>query len=56
VKHKATTTKKLLTIPTDALEWLNREAERNLSNANSEIIRAIRKRMDQAQREREVAG
>jgi hypothetical protein len=46
---------KLLSLPVDAKAWLQREAERNLSTVNSEIVRAIRQRMEQLQKS-ETAG
>jgi hypothetical protein len=48
---KPETTKKLLTLPNDMFDWVTRKAERNLSTANSEIVRAVRMRMEQ-ERER----
>jgi hypothetical protein len=50
-----TTVKKLVTLPFDVQEWLKGEAERNLSSANSEIVRAIRQRMERRDSEREAA-
>jgi hypothetical protein len=41
---------KLVSLPVDVKAWLQQEAERNLSTANSEIIRAIRQRMDQMEK------
>ena len=48
--------KKLVSLPADCKAWLEREAQRNLSSANSEIVRAIRQRMEAEQRERERAA
>jgi hypothetical protein len=50
MNQKPATAKKLISVPLDALDWLSREAERNLSSANSEIVRCIRQRMDQMEK------
>jgi hypothetical protein len=42
--------KKLVSLPVDLKVWLEHEAARNLSSANSEIVRAIRERMEQRER------
>jgi hypothetical protein len=39
----------LVRLPLDVMEFLNREAERNCASRNSEIVRAIRRRMDSEQ-------
>jgi Arc/MetJ-type ribon-helix-helix transcriptional regulator len=36
-------------LPLEMKEWIEREAERNYVSQNSEIIRAIRSRMDSEQ-------
>jgi Arc-like DNA binding domain len=35
----------LIRLPKDVKEWIEREAERNASSQNSEIVRCIRGRM-----------
>jgi hypothetical protein len=42
--------KKLVSLPPDVKQWLEREARRNLSSANSEIVRALRDRMEQREK------
>jgi hypothetical protein len=41
--------KLLVRMPADVKEWLENQAERNLSSQGSEIVRAIRCRMDSEQ-------
>jgi hypothetical protein len=41
----------LVRLPLDIMEFLDREAERNCASRNSEIVRAIRQRMDSEQAE-----
>jgi hypothetical protein len=41
--------KVLLRLPHDAKAWIERQAARNTSSQNSEIIRCIRDRMDKGQ-------
>jgi len=36
----------LVRVPLDVREWLQREAERNISSMGSEVVRAVRERMD----------
>jgi hypothetical protein len=48
--------KKLISLPLDLKVWLEHEAARNLSSANSEIVRAVRQRMESERRETEVSG
>ena len=36
----------LVRVPADVKEWLQREAERNMSSQASEIVRSVRQRMD----------
>lgn len=38
-----------LRLPKDLKDWLQREAERNGSSQNSEVIRCIRERMQRAE-------
>ncbi|MBY3086083.1 Arc family DNA-binding protein [Rhizobium laguerreae] len=51
-------TKLMLRLPTEAKSFVAREARRNGSSQNSEIIRCIRERMEKLQAERmpEMAG
>ncbi len=42
----------LLRLPLDVKAWIEQEAARTLASQNSEIIRGIRARMDNDQRER----
>lgn len=44
------TVKTLVRLPADVRAWLQREAERNLSSQTSEIVRALRFRIEAAQR------
>ena len=34
--------KKLVSLPSDVKDWLERQAEPNLSSANAEIVRSVR--------------
>jgi hypothetical protein len=47
--------KKLVSLPTDVKNWLTQEAERNLSTANSEIVRALRAAMREKQQREKAA-
>lgn len=38
-----------LRLPADLKAWIEREAERNSSSQNSEIVRSVRERMEKAQ-------
>jgi hypothetical protein len=38
-------------LPLDVRKWLKRQAQRNTSSSNAEIIRSIRDRMDAERRE-----
>jgi hypothetical protein len=38
--------KVLVRVPQDLKSWIEREAERNLSSQNSEIVRSLRYRME----------
>lgn len=40
------TVKTLVRLPADIREWLQRQAERNLSSQTSEIVRALRFRIE----------
>ena len=40
------TTTFLIRLPNDVLSWVEQEAARSLASRNSEIVRAIRQRMD----------
>jgi hypothetical protein len=42
--------KVLVRVPQELKSWLEREAARNLSSQNSEIVRSIRARMESEQR------
>jgi len=42
----------LLRLPADVKAWIEKEAARTFASQNSEIIRSIRARMDNVQRER----
>jgi hypothetical protein len=53
--HKAETITVLLRLPTDVKDWVEKEAARTLASQNSEIIRAIRARMD-SEPPRKAAG
>jgi hypothetical protein len=44
--HKAETVTVLVRLPVDVKRWVEAEAARTLASQNSEIIRAIRSRMD----------
>ena len=43
-------------LPEDAKRWLKDEADRNASSQNSEVVRAIRERMDRAALESLAVG
>jgi hypothetical protein len=47
--HKDDTTTFLLRLPKDVLSWFEQEAARSLASRNSEIVRALRARMDAAE-------
>lgn len=49
-----TVTKLMVRLPLEAKSFVESEARRNGSSQNSEIIRAIRERMDRMQREKEM--
>jgi hypothetical protein len=40
------TVKTLVRLPVDVQAWLRREAQRSLSSQTSEIVRAVRERME----------
>jgi len=42
----------VIRLPKDVKGWLEREAQRTGASQNSEIVRSLRARMDQEQRER----
>ena len=44
--YESVTPKLLIRIPADVRQWLEREAERNLSSMTSEVVRALRCRME----------
>ena len=44
---KQKTVNMLLRVPVDVKTWLEQQASRTLASQNSEVIRAIRARMDQ---------
>ncbi len=46
------TTKMLVRLPVAMKDWLRREAQRNLSSQTSEIVRAVRLRIESEQREK----
>lgn len=48
---RTNTEKMQLRLPPDVKLWLHKQSKRNASSQNSEIVRAIRERMD-----REAAG
>lgn len=50
-KRLTNTEKMQLRLPAEIKLWLNKQAKRNGSSQNSEIIRSLRERMD-----RQVAG
>jgi hypothetical protein len=54
--HKEETTTFLIRLPNDLLSWVEQEAARSLATRNSEIVRAIRAKMDQAQPPKKAAG
>ena len=43
---RETQTKILIRLPDDVKVWLQEQSEKNFSSQNSEIVRAIRERMD----------
>jgi hypothetical protein len=45
-KKETATTTFLVRLPDDVLSWVEQEAARSLASRNSEIVRAIRARMD----------
>jgi hypothetical protein len=47
--RKEETTTFLIRLPNDVLSWVEQEAARSLASRNSEIVRAIRARMDAAE-------
>lgn len=53
---RAEVVKKLVSLPSDVKEWLECQAERNLSSANSEIVRSVRARMDRERLEKAVGA
>ena len=44
--YESVTPKLLIRIPADVRQWLEREAARNLSSMTSEVVRALRCRME----------
>lgn len=46
MKQEQAVTKMLIRMPQDLKTWLEREAARNLSSQGSEIVRALRYRME----------
>jgi hypothetical protein len=55
MKQPDDVSKLLVRLPGDMRQWLQLEAERNVSSQNIEVIRSVRIRMDQERREK-VAG
>ncbi|MDR6306387.1 hypothetical protein GGQ85_004118 [Nitrobacter vulgaris] len=43
-------------LPRDAKDWIKAEVERNGSSQNSEIVRAVRERMDRVTSNRKARG
>jgi hypothetical protein len=50
------TSKILVRIPADVRQWLERQASLNLSPMSSEIVRALRYRMESLQQPEKVLG
>jgi hypothetical protein len=54
VSEKVLMKRVLVRMPEDIQMFLDREAEKNCASRNSEIVRSIRKRMDERQPEKAV--
>lgn len=46
----------IVRMPADVKAWIRAEAKHNASSQNSEIVRAVRERMERAQGQREDAS
>jgi len=53
---QAQAVKMLIRVPLDLKAWIEREAERNLSSQGSEIVRALRHRMESEKQSERAAG
>ena len=53
---QAQAVKMLVRLPLDLKEWIEREAERNLSSQSSEIVRALRYRVESEQQPERATG
>jgi Arc/MetJ-type ribon-helix-helix transcriptional regulator len=54
--NRPQTVKMLVRLPCDVKEWLERQAERNLSPQSSEVVRALRCKMESEKQPEKAAG